>query len=126
MPFAFFSDRTTDSSDNEPLIKIGKVSSKAAKKPLSVPPKDCVDKQKEGKKLFSPPKVNKKCFWFMLSYLTESSADGSDSDDEPLSEIAKKLSQRRKKAPAVSPKKEMSYLKPKGNRSKKIGLYVGK
>lgn len=43
---------TDESSDNEPLIKIAKVSSKAAKKLISVPPKKSVDKKKQGKIFF--------------------------------------------------------------------------
>lgn len=46
---------TDDSSDNEPLIKIAKVSSKAAKKPFSVPPKRTVDTKKKGKIFFFSP-----------------------------------------------------------------------
>lgn len=41
-----------DSSDNEPLIKIAKVASKAEKKPFSVPPKKSVDTKKTGKIIF--------------------------------------------------------------------------
>lgn len=47
------SDPNTDeSSDSEPLIKMAKVSSKAAKKTFSRPPKKSVDKKKQGKIFF--------------------------------------------------------------------------
>ncbi|XP_029022285.1 uncharacterized protein LOC114865370 isoform X4 [Betta splendens] len=89
---------TTDSSDNEPLIKIAR--SAAAKKSSSVTPRDCIDKKKR-----------------------ELSADSDDSDDEPLSELAKKLkAQKQKKGPVVSSEKEI--LKPKRNRSRKIVKYA--
>ncbi|XP_026206032.1 nucleolar protein dao-5-like isoform X2 [Anabas testudineus] len=86
---------TDESSDNEPLIKIAKVSSKAAKKPFSVPPKRSVK------------------------------ADGDTSDDEPLSEIAKKLqSQHGEKESVVSSKKENLVIKSKRNAARKIVKYA--
>lgn len=39
---------TDESSDNEPLIKVAKMTAKAVKKPVSVPAKKSVDTKKKG------------------------------------------------------------------------------
>lgn len=63
---------TDDNSNNEPLIKTAKVSLHALKKPFAVPPKKSVDIKK-----------------------TESLDDNESSDDEPLSELSKKVYPKR-------------------------------
>lgn len=86
-----------DSSDNEPLIKIAKVASKAEKKPFSVPPKKSVDTKK-----------------------TEAldDADAASSDDEPLTEVAKKVKSQRQ---VNSPRKANLDMKSKRNAARKKG-----
>ncbi|CAG5979569.1 unnamed protein product [Menidia menidia] len=61
---------TDGDSDNEPLVKMAKVSSKAARKPRSAAPRKSASRKKRA----SPQK------------------DDSSDDDEPLSQIAKKVS----------------------------------
>ncbi|KAM9758426.1 uncharacterized protein ACNS7B_006343 isoform 1-T2 [Menidia menidia] len=67
---SFSSGSNTDGdSDNEPLVKMAKVSSKAARKPRSAAPRKSASRKKRA----SPQK------------------DDSSDDDEPLSQIAKKV-----------------------------------
>nr|XP_020508066.1 nucleolin 2-like [Labrus bergylta] len=107
---------TDDSSDNEPLIKIAK----AAKKPISVPPKKAARAKKkkasddsddeplsklvnkrERKALVTPSKIASQDTKSRRNVATkkvkyaESSSDGSD--DEPLAEMKKKLTNVPKK-----------------------------
>ncbi|XP_076609815.1 uncharacterized protein LOC143334791 isoform X3 [Chaetodon auriga] len=93
---------TDESSDNEPLIKIAKVSSKAVNKPFSVPPKKSVDTQERE---------------------SQDNADGSD--DEPLSELAKRLqSKPQRKASVMSSRKATPVMKSKRNSAKKTVKYA--
>ncbi|KAM9743938.1 uncharacterized protein ACNS7B_011281 [Menidia menidia] len=67
---SFSSGSNTDGdSDNEPLVKMAKVSSKAARKPRTAAPRKSASRKKRA----SPQK------------------DDSSDDDEPLSQIAKKV-----------------------------------
>ncbi|XP_041811459.1 nucleolin-like isoform X2 [Chelmon rostratus] len=93
---------TDESSDNETLIKIAKVSSKAVNKSFSVPPKKSVDTE------------------------TRESQDNDDaSDDEPLSELAKKLnSKRQRKASVLPSRKATPVLKSKRNSAMKTVKYA--
>ncbi|KAM9716358.1 uncharacterized protein ACNS7B_022749 isoform 2-T5 [Menidia menidia] len=64
-----YGSNTDGDSDNEPLVKMAKVSSKAARKPRSAAPRKSASRKKRA----SPQK------------------DDSSDDDEPLSQIAKKV-----------------------------------
>ncbi|XP_070840867.1 nucleolar protein dao-5-like isoform X2 [Chaetodon trifascialis] len=96
------SNKADESSDNEPLIKIAKVSSKAVNKSFTVPPKKTVStKERES----------------------QDNADGSD--DEPLSELAKRLqSKPQRKASVVSSRKATPVMKSKRNSAKKTVKYA--
>lgn len=52
--FCFLCLNTDEDSDNEPLIKIAKISLKAVKKPPSVPTKKAAGRKKKGEMAFSP------------------------------------------------------------------------
>ncbi|XP_026206033.1 nucleolar protein dao-5-like isoform X3 [Anabas testudineus] len=126
---------TDESSDNEPLIKIAKVSSKAAEKPFSMPKKSAdkkkqdlnTDESSDNEPLIKIAKVSSKAAKKPFSVPPKRSvkADGDTSDDEPLSEIAKKLqSQHGEKESVVSSKKENLVIKSKRNAARKIVKYA--
>ncbi|XP_045915686.1 nucleolar protein dao-5-like isoform X3 [Micropterus dolomieu] len=94
--------KADDSSDNEPLINIAKVSSKAAKKHFSVPLKKSVDTKKKES-------------------LDDNDSSDHSSDDELLSELAKKLpSQHQRKAS----RKANPVMKSKRNAARKTVKYA--
>ncbi|KAK2830701.1 hypothetical protein Q5P01_018632 [Channa striata] len=94
--------KTEESSDDEPLIKIARVCSKAAKKSFPESPKKCVDRKTK-----------------------ESPAKDDSSDNEPLSEISKKLqSQHPRKASVKASRDETPVTKSKRNAAKKIVKYA--
>ena len=113
---------TDDDSDNEPVSKIAKVSSKAAK----TPPKRSVNTKKKG--TFVVSTSTERCWSLSLShrdlntrcYYTEAaSADDDSLDDEPLSETAKKLKSRRQ--PKRLSRKESPVMKSQRTAARKIG-----
>ncbi|XP_026155322.1 nucleolar and coiled-body phosphoprotein 1-like isoform X4 [Mastacembelus armatus] len=131
---------TDEDSDNEPLIKDAKVSSKAAKKTCTKTPlKKSADKKKkdlntdddsDNEPLVNIAKVSskaaKKTFTVppkkTLDKKKEQSPDDSSSSDEPLSETAKKLrSQHKRKSPS---KKESPAIKSKRTAASKKVIYV--
>ncbi|XP_071751158.2 uncharacterized protein LOC139908382 isoform X1 [Centroberyx gerrardi] len=77
-----------DSSDDEPLIKTPKVSSKAAMESVSLPTKTSVDTDSK-----------------------ESVDDDVSSDDEPLSEIAKRLKSHKQTKASVTPSRKATPVK---------------
>ena len=123
---------TDESSDNEPLKKIAKTNSKAAKKTFSVPPQKSVDSEKEGKIIFSLwiRSINIQLLFsvadtlfFLTSFsYTESLDDEDGSDDEPLSERAKRLyPKRQRKSPGTPSGKATPVIKSKRNAARKEG-----
>lgn len=86
---------TDESSDNEPLIKVAKMTAKAVKKPVSVPAKKSVDTKKKG--------------------------NDDSSDDEPLSVLATKLNSKLQRKPVTTPREATTVVKSKRNAAKKTG-----
>ncbi|KAM9737224.1 LOW QUALITY PROTEIN: uncharacterized protein ACNS7B_012975 [Menidia menidia] len=97
------SSNTDGDSDNEPLVKMAKVSSKAARKPRSAAPRKSASRKKRA----SPQK------------------DDSSDDDEPLSQIAKKVrDQYPRRRAAMASKKPPPAVKSQRTAARKSVKYV--